>query len=107
MPSSLGDKIRTLRKQKSLSLDRLAEITDSSKSYIWDLENKDAPKPSAEKIAKIAAALEVTADFLITESAATPDEQVKDDAFFRKYQNMPDDTKRRLRKILEAWDDDA
>jgi hypothetical protein len=49
VPSPLGDKIRALRKQKKLSLEQLAELTDSSKSYIWELENKDDPKPSAEK----------------------------------------------------------
>jgi DNA-binding XRE family transcriptional regulator len=39
----LGDKIRALRKEKKLSLEQLAELTDSSKSYIWELENKDDP----------------------------------------------------------------
>jgi transcriptional regulator with XRE-family HTH domain len=107
VPSPLGDKIRTLRKQKKLSLEQLAELTDSSKSYLWELENKDAPNPSVEKIAKIAAVLEVTTEFLLTESAATPDEEVIDEAFFRKYKSMPEETKRRLRKILDAWDDDA
>ena len=57
MPSPLGNKIRELRKQKKLSLEQLAELTESSKSYIWELENKDDPKPSAEKTAKIAAVL--------------------------------------------------
>ncbi len=49
MPSPLGEKIRALRKQKKLSLEQLAELTDSSKSYIWELENKDDPKPSANR----------------------------------------------------------
>ncbi len=106
MPSPLGDKIRTLRKQKKLSLDQLADLTDSSKSYIWELENKDDPNPSADKIAKIAVVLEVTTEFLLSNSSASPDEEVVDQAFFRKYKSMPDDTKKRLRKILEAWDDD-
>lgn len=106
MPSPLGDKIRTLRKQKKLSLEQLGELTDSSKSYLWELENKDEPKPSAEKIGKIAAVLEVTTEFLLTESMATPDVEVLDEAFFRKYKNMSDDTKKRLRKILDTWDDE-
>ena len=106
MPSPLGDKIRALRKQKKLSLEQLADLADSSKSYIWELENKDDPKPSADKIGKIAVVLEVTTDFLLTESVATPGEEVIDEAFFRKYKSMPDGTKKRLRKILEAWDDD-
>lgn len=106
MPSPLGDKIRALRKQKKLSLEQLAELTDSSKSYIWELENKDDPKPSADKIGKIASVLEVTTEFLLIESTASPGEEVIDEAFFRKYKSMPDDTKKRLRKILDAWDDD-
>jgi transcriptional regulator with XRE-family HTH domain len=77
-------------KQKKLSLEQLAELTDSSKSYIWELENKDDPKPSAEKIGKIAAVLEVTTEFLLTESTATPGEEVIDEAFFRKYKSMPE-----------------
>lgn len=106
MPSLLGDKIRVLRKQKTLSLEQLADLTDSSKSYIWELENKDDPKPSAEKISKIAAALDVTPEFLLTESAATPDEAVLDEAFFRKYKNMSEPDKKRIRKILDAWEDE-
>lgn len=106
MPSPLGDKIRVLRKEKKLSLERLAELTESSKSYIWELENKDDPKPSAEKIGKIASVLEVTTEFLLTESTTPPGEEVIDEAFFRKYKSMPEGTKKRLRKILDAWDDD-
>lgn len=106
MPSPLGDKIRARRKEKKLSLERLAELTESSKSYIWELENKDDPKPSAEKIGKIASVLEVTTEFLLTESTTPPGEEVIDEAFFRKYKSMPEGTKKRLRKILDAWDDD-
>ena len=82
MPSPFGDKIRVLRKQKKLSLEQLAELTDSSKSYMWELENKDDPKPSAEKVARIAAVLEVTTEFLMNDSVATPGEEVIDEAFF-------------------------
>ncbi len=106
MPSPLGDKIRELRKQKKLSLDQLAELTDSSKSYMWELENKDDPKPSAEKVARIAASLDVTTEFLLSDSITTPDEQVIDEAFFRKYKTMPEPTKKQIRKILDAWDDE-
>lgn len=106
MPSPLGEKIRALRKQKRLSLEQLAERTDSSKSYLWELENKDDPKPSAEKIAKIAAVLGVTTEYLLSEAQESPDDAVIDDAFFRKYKRLPDETKKKIRKILEAWEDD-
>ena len=106
VPSPLGDKLRALRQQKKLSLEQLAELTDSSKSYIWELENKDAPNPSADKISKIAAALDVTTEFLLSHTTASPDAEVVDEAFFRKYKAMPESTKKQIRKILDAWDDD-
>ena len=107
MPSPLGDKIRELRAKKELSLEDLAALTQSSKSYLWELENKDDPRPSADKLNKIAAALDVTADYLMTKDTAPPGQEVADQAYFRKYQAMPEDTKKRLRKILDTWDDDA
>ena len=106
VPSPLGDKIRALRKQKKLSLEQLAELTDSSKSYIWELENKDDPKPSAEKIGKIATVLEVTTEFLLSDSTSSPDEEVIDEAFFRKYKNMSEPDKKKIRKIIDAWEDE-
>jgi len=103
MPTSLGEKIRRLRKEKKLSLERLGELTDSSKSYIWELENKAPPRPSADKIARIAAALGVTADYLVDTRESTPDASVVDDAFFRKYRNMDASTKEKIRQIVELW----
>lgn len=105
MPSPLGKKIRALRQQKKLSLDMLAKITGSSKSYLWQLETKAAPNPSAEKIARIAAALEVTTEFLLADTA-TPDEEIADEAFFRKYKRMSKENKKRLRQILDALDEE-
>lgn len=102
----MGEKIRALRKQKRLSLEQLAVLTDSSKSYLWELENKDDPKPSADKIGRIAAVLEVTADFLMSGAEPTPDESVIDEAFFRKYKSMSEPDKKKLRKILDAWEDE-
>jgi transcriptional regulator with XRE-family HTH domain len=106
LPSPLGDKIRALRQQKKLSLEKLAILTGTSKSYLWGLETQDDPRPSADKITRIAAALDVTPDFLLTAPAATPDEAVADQAFFRKYQGMSDQDKKRLRQILDAWERD-
>jgi transcriptional regulator with XRE-family HTH domain len=106
VPSPLGDKIRALRKQKKLSLDQLADATESSKSYLWELENKDDPKPSADKLARIATVLDVTTEFLMSDVVATPDATVIDEAFFRKYKTMPEPTKKQIRKILDAWDEE-
>jgi transcriptional regulator with XRE-family HTH domain len=100
----LGEKIRDLRKRKGLTLERLAELSESSKSYIWELENKDPPRPSADKVAKIAIALGVTPDYLITNSV--PVEDATDTAFFRKYQTMDPTTKDKIRRMLDLMGGD-
>ena len=62
MGMSLGEKLKKHRKQKGYSLDRLAEVADTSKSYLWELENRETRKPSGEKLTLIAQALGVTTD---------------------------------------------
>lgn len=99
MATSLGEKIRELRKKKGFTLDQLAEASESSKSYIWELENKDPPRPSGEKLALIATALDVTPDYLL---GVEPEfESAEDKAFFRKYQKMDAKTKTQIREMLD------
>ena len=104
MTTPLGEKIRNLRKEKRFTLDKLAELSDSSKSYIWELENKNPPRPSADKIAKIAAALGVTGDYLITDEVAVED--ATDTAFFRKYRGMDAGVKDKIRRMVDLLGED-
>jgi len=103
MTTPLGNKIRQLRKEKGYTLEKLADLSDSSKSYIWELENKNPPRPSAEKVAKIANALGVTSDYLMSKSEKAPSDNVLDEVFFRDYQDLDDQDKERLREIVKAW----
>lgn len=105
MPSPLGEKIRKRRTELDMSLHQLATLTDSSKGYLWELENRDKPNPSVDKLARIAAALKVTAEFLQDSNELSPDENVKDLAFFRKYQTLDSKAKEKVRKLLDIWED--
>jgi transcriptional regulator with XRE-family HTH domain len=104
--TAVGDKIRKLRQKKGYTLEKLAELTESSKSYIWELENKTPPRPSAEKLGAIAKTLGVTVDYLI--GAGTPDDlqTAEDRAFFREYQRMSPALKTKLRQMRELLDDE-
>ena len=83
------------------------QVLEDKKSSEKDREEARKQEAEAlEKIGKIASVLEVTTEFLLTESTTPPGEEVIDEAFFRKYKSMPEGTKKRLRKILDAWDDD-
>lgn len=106
MPSQLGIKINELRRARSLTLEQLAQVSGSSKSYMWEIENKDVARPSAEKLEKIAAALGVTATFLIDVTQAQPSENVEDVAFFQRFQRADPLVKNRLRRIFDALDDE-
>lgn len=50
--------------------------------------------------------LQFPTEFRLSDTVQTPNDQVIDEAFFRKYKKMLLDTKKRLRQILGAWDDD-
>jgi len=102
MASSLGGKIRHHRQEKGYSLDRLAELTDSSKSYIWELENRGTRKPSGEKLTKIAEALSVTTDYLLDDSAEPSDEVIKE-AFFRKLTKLDPEDRKKIEQLVDMW----
>lgn len=106
MTTTLGTKIRELRDNKGYTLEKLAELTKSSKSYIWELENKAPPRPSAEKISKIAEQLGVTIEYLLDDQANITIADAADARFYRKYQQKDEKTKSKIRKLLDMWDED-
>lgn len=104
MTTSIGKKIKELRKGKDYTLDELADRAESSKSYIWELENKNPPRPSAQKLAKIAKALDVTMDYFIDDDVT--EEDATDQRFYRKYRKMDPDVKEKIRKMIDLWDEE-
>lgn len=102
MPTPLGEKIRKLRKEKSMSLDALAEAAEMSKSYLWELENRDTANPTMDKVARIATVLEVTPEFLTNDEQSDVTDSVADKAFFRKYEKLSPETKKQLQDILKV-----
>lgn len=107
MPNALGEKIRELRKQQNLTLEQLATRAGASKSYIWELENKNPPRPSAEKLSKIAAELGTTIEYLLDDSGEIPVEDATDASFYREYKKKSPETKEKIRKMLDLWGDDG
>jgi transcriptional regulator with XRE-family HTH domain len=107
MADKFGTRIKELRTAKGMTLDDLAKATGSARSYIWELENKNPPRPSAEKLSAIAKALDVTVDYLFGRDEQSVGDAT-DLAFFREYTDLPPETKEQLRqmaKILGAKKD--
>ncbi len=97
--ATMAQKIQKLRKEQGLTLDNLAEITESSKSYIWELENKNPPRPSAEKVAKIADKLGVEIEYLLDEDKTIREEDSIDAKFYRDYRKLDFQTRKKVRQI--------
>lgn len=103
MPTRLGEKLRDLRKERGLTLEKLAERAGLSKSYLWELENRESQRPSAEKLTALGDALGVSANYFLEEDTRAPEERHLDEAFFRGYQKLDADAKEQLRKILNTF----
>lgn len=58
----LGDNIRSIRKQRKMSINKLSKITGISLGYLSDLENSNALNPTMDKLNSIASALNVEVD---------------------------------------------
>ena len=105
MPTPMGERIRELRLKNGLTLEALAERVGSSKSYMWEIENKGVARPSAEKLHLIANALDTTTGYLLATDEVT-EADAADLASFRNYQKMNVKSKERLRGMLKILDDE-
>jgi transcriptional regulator with XRE-family HTH domain len=82
MRNDTGERVRTLRTEKGLSLPALAERAELSKGLLSKLENNEDSNPSLTTLYKIAEALEVTvSDILESEKVQlmriVPEQQPK------------------------------
>jgi transcriptional regulator with XRE-family HTH domain len=102
MPT-LGEKLRTLRKERGYTLDGLAEEVGISKSYLWELENRTSPNPSVEKLSAIAAKLGVGIGYFLDVQETQPRQAHLDEAFFRNYKALPPEDQAKFRAMMDAF----
>lgn len=62
---TISARVKRLRKEKGWTLEQVAQMANSSKSYIWEIENKGS-NFSIAFAADLARALEVSIDYLAT-----------------------------------------
>lgn len=64
--STIGKNIKRLRQEKELSQDKLSKLADLSLNTVVKIELDESPNPTIETIQKIAKALSVSVDDLLT-----------------------------------------
>jgi transcriptional regulator with XRE-family HTH domain len=103
---SLADRLKQVRKDKELSQQQLADLSNVHISNIGRYERGDA-QPSAELLNRIARALEVSPDFLMNGTIEDKAENSLNDNDllnqFRKVEKLPDDKKRLVKEFLDAF----
>jgi transcriptional regulator with XRE-family HTH domain len=106
LPSELGRLIASTRKARGLGLRALARKVGRSPSFLVMIEKADpAPGVAEETLRRIAAALDLDADRLVTLAGKTPDDVVPADevevAIYRLVKRLPADRRLRLLRQLE------
>ena len=64
--STIGKNIKKYRQEKGLSQDKLSKLADLSLNTVVKIELDESPNPTIETIQKIAKALGVSVDDLLT-----------------------------------------
>ncbi len=106
MVTGFNRRLRALRKSAKLTLEGLGDAAGISKSYVWELENREVPHLSVKVLVDLAKALDVSIQDLLGEPLpvkASPE----DLRFFRKYVNMDKADKERLRKMVDLFEQPA
>jgi transcriptional regulator with XRE-family HTH domain len=103
---SLAVRLKKARADKKLSQQQLAKVASVHYTNVGRYERGDA-KPSAEVLNRLASALEVSPDYLMNGSLDDKAESALADRElllqFKKIEQMPEDRKRLLKEILDAF----
>ena len=103
---SFSERLRQVRTQKGFSQSELARLVGVHYTQIGRYEKKGA-QPSAEVLNKIANALSVSTDFLISGSTDEQAENKLEDrellSQFRKIEKFPSDKKEIIKELLDAF----
>lgn len=98
-----GFKIKKYRKEQKLSQESLGKSAGKNKRYVCELENGAVKKPSAPILLKLADRLGISFNFLLDDNVLVPNQTHKDEAFYRSYLNLDEDSKIKMRHILSTY----
>ena len=97
----LGSRIRDTRKRLKWTQEKLAEKADIGVVYLGEIE-RGLKAPSVTIFAKIADALEVSADYLLRDSLPTGKEYVYDD-LTKKLEGLTPKQRKTVIDIVDAY----
>jgi transcriptional regulator with XRE-family HTH domain len=104
MSQPLGEKVRKLREAKGLTQKQLSDLSQITQATVSRLESCDIKMLEGEKLRRLAIALNVTVDFLVSKTdRLTPDDRVSSDPMaahiFNIYEKLPEVERNLLEKF--------
>lgn len=96
-----GPWLRQVRQSRGMSLRELAAKADLSTSYLSDLENGRRGAPTAPVLARLADALDVSADVLLGRKSPTPLLDEADVVFANKLRQISIEDRLIIERILD------
>ena len=108
----LSDHLRKIRERKGWTQNHLAVVSGVPQPSIWRLENGLILNPKTSLLRKIAEALEVSMEYLLTEEDKPSfDEVLRADplgqAVFRGYEKLNDQSREQLKSFVEWLNEEA
>jgi transcriptional regulator with XRE-family HTH domain len=102
----LNEHLRKIRERKGWTQNHLAVVSGVPQPSIWRIENGIILNPKTSLLKKLATALEVSMDYLMTEeNDPSYDEILRHDevgqAVFRGYENLTDQGKEQLKSFVQ------
>ncbi|MFT0532402.1 helix-turn-helix domain-containing protein [Castellaniella hirudinis] len=98
--TAFGQRLRKFRQARGLTLQQVADDVGCTKAYIWELEMREGPRPTAERLNAIAKVLHVTLPDLMGESPeGVPQASPDDVVFFRNYVGRTEAQKRQIKEM--------
>jgi len=102
----LSEHLRKIRERKGWTQNHLAEVSGVPQPSIWRLEKGLILNPKSSLLRKLAEALEVSMDFLVTEDESPSfDEILRHDpvgqTVFRGYESLTDQGKEQLKSFVQ------
>ena len=108
----ISEQLRRIRERKGWTQNHLAVVSGVPQPSIWRLENGLILNPKTSLLRKLAEALEVSMEYLLTEDESTSfDEILRHDevgqAVFRGYEKLNDHGREQLKSFVEWLNEEA
>lgn len=97
----IGKRIKTCRKQKHLTQEKLAECLDVSSHYIYELE-RGVKTMSLYTLNDLSTCLEVSSDYLLYGKDNTDSNPIPEDALSVMIKDLPSQQRNRLADLLKV-----